>query len=148
MEFETKKKAKKVFELFNGQQVGGKKSNPWYNCIWSMRYLSGINWSDIKDGNSEDNSIKRQKLVSDLNQTKREADVFEKFSKLSKQIEKGSKNKSNKSLTYAQVGSENIVSGKVAKKAKDKQADKSKPKCLKDMPEVLAKLFTGGRVRS
>lgn len=43
IEFASRKKAKWVAEMCNNSPVGGKKSSPYYDCLWSIRYL-GKRW--------------------------------------------------------------------------------------------------------
>lgn len=39
LEYKKKVVAKKVAKMLNGQQVGGKRKNPYYDSIWSIKYL-------------------------------------------------------------------------------------------------------------
>lgn len=39
VEFKKKKVAKRVAQMLNGTQIGGKRKNPFYDCIWSIKYL-------------------------------------------------------------------------------------------------------------
>ncbi|MES1905128.1 MAG: hypothetical protein MHPSP_001721 [Paramarteilia canceri] len=83
-----------------------------------------------------------QQKALDAAQVKREADTFSKYCKLGNSIEYGIKSASKTKLIYPQVGSENIVNGKVKKKSK--KTEKPFVNRLKDNPTALSALFTGG----
>lgn len=39
VEFRKKKIAKKIAEMLNGTQIGGKRRTRFHDCIWSIKYL-------------------------------------------------------------------------------------------------------------
>src|SRR5579859_62188 len=49
VEFQDKKVAKKVAELLNARQIGGKKGGFWYDDIWCIKYLPKFKWHHLTE---------------------------------------------------------------------------------------------------
>jgi ESF2/ABP1 family protein len=49
VEFEDTKVAKKVAELLNARQVGGKKGSFWYEDVWNIQYLPKFKWHHLTE---------------------------------------------------------------------------------------------------
>jgi ESF2/ABP1 family protein len=49
VEFEDKKVAKKVAEMLNAQQIGGKKGSRWYDDLWNIKYLPKFKWHHLTE---------------------------------------------------------------------------------------------------
>uniref|UniRef100_A0A0E0LPE8 RRM domain-containing protein n=1 Tax=Oryza punctata TaxID=4537 RepID=A0A0E0LPE8_ORYPU len=47
IEFSKKSIAKRVANLLNGEQIGGKKRSPFYYDIWNIKYLKKFKWDDL-----------------------------------------------------------------------------------------------------
>ena len=39
IEFKSKRKAKWIAEMLNNTPVGGRKSAPYYDCLWNIKYI-------------------------------------------------------------------------------------------------------------
>ena len=50
VEFMDKKIAKKFVRRYNGEPIGGKKHNPFYEEIWCVKYLSKFKWDHLLEG--------------------------------------------------------------------------------------------------
>ncbi|PKA64820.1 hypothetical protein AXF42_Ash016851 [Apostasia shenzhenica] len=47
VEFTKKKVAKKVANLLNGEQIGGRRRSSFYYDIWNIKYLRKFKWDDL-----------------------------------------------------------------------------------------------------
>ena len=102
--------------------------------------MKGTTWSDIHEQSHHKNLLKIKQKQADLAAVKKEADIFEKFTKLSEGIKHGKKSLNTKIIKYNQSGSENL-----AKRPKvDSIEEKTKIERLRDNPTALKSLFTGG----
>lgn len=50
VEFMEKKIAKKFVRRYNGQPIGGKKRNPFFEELWCVKYLSKFKWDHLLEG--------------------------------------------------------------------------------------------------
>merc|ERR1719414_1140282 len=110
IEFKSSANARHIEKVYNCTKVGGKKTKKWYDDVWSLKYIKGLSWSDIHAETRHKNLIKSKEKQADLSIARREADVFQKFSKLSEDIQKGRKKSDDKVIKYNQFGSDNITS--------------------------------------
>ena len=77
VEFAKKSTAKRVAKSLNGTPVGGKKRHNYYrDDIWCMKYLSGFQWSDLKEDEIHNRKVRRKRLDAEQAQARREADKF------------------------------------------------------------------------
>ena len=49
IEFDNKHVAKQLCNMLNNQPIGGNKRNPYYDCIWNIKYLTGFKWYHLTD---------------------------------------------------------------------------------------------------
>ncbi|KAH8519282.1 hypothetical protein H0E87_000897 [Populus deltoides] len=49
VEFASKSNAKRVANLLNGEQIGGKKRSQFYYDHWNIKYLSKFKWDNLTD---------------------------------------------------------------------------------------------------
>ncbi|KAJ0988896.1 hypothetical protein J5N97_007252 [Dioscorea zingiberensis] len=76
VEFTEKRTAKKVANMLNGEQMGGKKRSAFYYDIWNIRYLSKFSWDDLTSETAEKNHIREQKRALETSAAKRERDFY------------------------------------------------------------------------
>lgn len=76
VEFTKKSVAKRVANMLNGQQMGGRKRSAFYYDIWNVKYLSKIKWDDVTDEIAQRHAVREQKLALELSAAKRERDFY------------------------------------------------------------------------
>ncbi|KAM3376750.1 pre-rRNA-processing protein ESF2 [Capsicum galapagoense] len=76
VEFTKKSVAKRVANMLNGQQIGGRKRSSFYYDIWNVKYLSKIKWDDVTDEIAQRHAVREQKLALELSAAKRERDFY------------------------------------------------------------------------
>ncbi|XP_039123986.1 pre-rRNA-processing protein ESF2 [Dioscorea cayenensis subsp. rotundata] len=76
VEFTEKRAAKKIANMLNGEQIGGKKRSSFYYDIWNIRYLSKFTWDDLTNETAEKNHIREQKRALEASGAKRERDFY------------------------------------------------------------------------
>uniref|UniRef100_M1BLS7 Activator of basal transcription n=2 Tax=Solanum tuberosum TaxID=4113 RepID=M1BLS7_SOLTU len=76
VEFAKKSVAKRVANMLNGQQMGGRKRSSFYYDIWNVKYLSKIKWDDVTDEIAQRHAVREQKLALELSAAKRERDFY------------------------------------------------------------------------
>ncbi|KAG5579152.1 hypothetical protein H5410_049779 [Solanum commersonii] len=76
IEFTKKSVAKRVANMLNGQQMGGRKRSSFYYDIWNVKYLSKIKWDDVTDEIAQRHAVREQKLALELSAAKRERDFY------------------------------------------------------------------------
>ena len=76
MEFKDHRAAKYVAAALNATQVGGKKRNPWYSCIWTIKFLPKFTWTDV----NADRELKRatydSRIRADIAQVKKQTNFY------------------------------------------------------------------------
>lgn len=83
IEFKSKRVAKDVAQMLNGQLVGGRRRSAAYDCMWTMKYLHGFKWDHLMEQLAYERRVEQQRLQTEIVQEKRKADHF------SQQLEKG-----------------------------------------------------------
>ncbi|XP_054712813.1 uncharacterized protein LOC129222340 [Uloborus diversus] len=78
IEFTSKKTAKHVAECLNGVQVGGKKHTPFYDALWSIKYLKKFQWSQLNEKKAYEKARKEQRMRAEIAQVKREVNFYTK----------------------------------------------------------------------
>lgn len=76
VEFAKKSVAKRVADVLNGEQIGGKKRSSFYYDLWNIKYLSKFKWDDLTEEIAYKNAIREQKLALELSAAKRERDFY------------------------------------------------------------------------
>ena len=76
VEFKDHRAAKYVAATLNATQVGGKKRNPWYSCIWTVKFLPNFTWTDV----NADRELKRatfdSRIRADIAQVKKQTNFY------------------------------------------------------------------------
>ncbi|XP_010921853.1 pre-rRNA-processing protein ESF2 isoform X2 [Elaeis guineensis] len=76
VEFTKKSVAKRVANMLNGEQIGGKRRSSFYYDIWNIKYLSKFKWDDLISEIAEKNRVREQKLSLEISAAKRERDFY------------------------------------------------------------------------
>ncbi|KAK7316146.1 hypothetical protein VNO77_34919 [Canavalia gladiata] len=76
VEFTNKSIAKRVANMLNGEQIGGKKRSSFYYDLWNIKYLSKFKWDDLTEELALKKAIREQKLALELSAAKRERDFY------------------------------------------------------------------------
>lgn len=76
VEFSDKRIAKRVANMLNGEQIGGRKRSSFYYDLWNIKYLSKFKWDDLTEETAQDNAVREQKLALEISAAKRERDFY------------------------------------------------------------------------
>ncbi|WVZ66967.1 hypothetical protein U9M48_016117 [Paspalum notatum var. saurae] len=76
IEFAKKSVAKRVANLLNGEQIGGKKRSSFYYDIWNIKYLRKFKWDDLVGEMAEKTHIREQKLTLEIAAAKKQRDHY------------------------------------------------------------------------
>ncbi|XP_068640282.1 pre-rRNA-processing protein ESF2 [Aristolochia californica] len=76
VEFAKKSMAKRVANMLNGEQIGGKKRSSFYYDLWNIKYLSKFKWDDLTEEIANKEAIRKQKLTLELSLAKKERDFY------------------------------------------------------------------------
>ncbi|KAK6280491.1 hypothetical protein POUND7_020758 [Theobroma cacao] len=76
VEFARKGIAKRVANMLNGEQVGGRKRSSFYYDLWNIKYLSKFKWDDLTEEIAYKSAIREQKLALEISAAKRERDFY------------------------------------------------------------------------
>ncbi|KAH7577278.1 hypothetical protein JRO89_XS01G0231000 [Xanthoceras sorbifolium] len=151
VEFTKKGVAKRVANMLNGEQIGGRKRSSFHYDLWNIKYLSKFKWDDLTEEIAYKNAIREQKLALEISAAKRERDFYlskvdqsRALSSIEERIKKKQKVQQESETNYELPGSQLQVK-KVFHKFQQKQpvadnAFQSKPRLSKD---ILAGVFGG-----
>lgn len=76
VEFKSKKIAKEIAAYLNGNSVGGKKRNFFYDDVWNMKYLKGFKWYHLTEKREYERNVRREKLRLEVMQARKEANAY------------------------------------------------------------------------
>ncbi|OIW12235.1 hypothetical protein TanjilG_06024 [Lupinus angustifolius] len=76
VEFTNKSVAKRVANMLNGEQMGGKKRSSFHYDLWNIKYLSKFKWDDLTDELAFKKAVRDQKLALELSAARRERDFY------------------------------------------------------------------------
>jgi len=159
VEFLDKRIAKKVAAILNRNQIGGKRRSPWYEELWSMRYLHRFKWEHLNERLAYERAVHQQRLRTEIAQVKRETNFYiqnvERNERM-KTLEKKGKRvppevDNDRDWTFKQKETEDEVLSKKSKLsntidkagAKQKKKETVKP-CMNQA--FLQSIFSGGLV--
>ncbi|KAG7879239.1 hypothetical protein KL925_003350 [Ogataea polymorpha] len=108
-EFENKNDAKLAAETLNGNKLGGKKGNFYYDDIMNIKYLKGFKWHDLTEAMNREIEIRESKMQSELSQAHKINKNFIKNVETSKMIENIKKRKKNVEPTVQRVYAQRSV---------------------------------------
>uniref|UniRef100_A0A1D1XT81 Pre-rRNA-processing protein esf2 n=1 Tax=Anthurium amnicola TaxID=1678845 RepID=A0A1D1XT81_9ARAE len=72
VEFAKKSVAKRVANMLNGEQIGGRRRSPFYYDIWNIKYLSNFTWGILTEEIAYKKATREQKLALEISAAKRE----------------------------------------------------------------------------
>ncbi|OMO69230.1 pre-rRNA-processing protein ESF2 [Corchorus olitorius] len=76
VEFARKGIAKRVANMLNGEQIGGRKRSSFYYDLWNIKYLSKFKWDDLTEELAYKSAIREQKLALEISAARRERDFY------------------------------------------------------------------------
>ncbi|XP_065864956.1 pre-rRNA-processing protein ESF2 isoform X2 [Euphorbia lathyris] len=76
VEFTNKSTAKRVANMLNGEQIGGRKRSQFYYDIWNIKYLSKFKWDNLTEEIAYKSAAREQKLALEISAAKRERDFY------------------------------------------------------------------------
>uniref|UniRef100_A0A7E4VG68 Activator of basal transcription 1 n=1 Tax=Panagrellus redivivus TaxID=6233 RepID=A0A7E4VG68_PANRE len=77
VEFVSKRKAKFVAQMLNGNMVLGKnRRNRAYDTIWTCKYLHGFKWIHLMEQLVYEKKVEDQRMRAELSKVKRQAEFF------------------------------------------------------------------------
>ncbi|GLH06870.1 Activator of basal transcription 1 [Gryllus bimaculatus] len=149
VEFKSKRVAKEVAQLLNNTQIGGRKKSRFYDYIWTIKYLPRFKWIHLSERLAYEKAVHKQRMRTEINQAKREADYFslnvDKSEKLKKKLGKGQKLVSfddNSQVTIHQRETEDQILEKKKKKNEKTGLHDSGSKNVNERDEFLLSLFS------
>ncbi|PIA51553.1 hypothetical protein AQUCO_01100421v1 [Aquilegia coerulea] len=86
IEFTKKGVAKRVANMLNGEQIGGRKRSSFYYDLWNIKYLSKFKWDDLTAETAHQNAEREQKSALELAAAKRDRDAYRNQVDMSRQI--------------------------------------------------------------
>lgn len=140
VEFKNKRDAKRVALALNNTSVGGKKRNPWYTCIWNIKYLPKFSWTDVNADKELKRATHENRIRTEISQAKKQTNFYSgnvEFSKnldrmKKKKIEKGEQFEGKTFLVTQRKTDEEILAEKRTRKREfhddDSEEKKSKKK--------------------
>lgn len=76
VEFAKKSVAKRVANMLNGEQMGGKKRSAHYYDLWNIKYLRKFKWDNLIEEIAYKNAVREQKLAMEISAAKKERDFY------------------------------------------------------------------------
>ncbi|KAL4183998.1 hypothetical protein AMTRI_Chr11g157820 [Amborella trichopoda] len=76
VEFAKKSVAKRVANMLNGEQIGGKRRSSFYYDLWNIKYLRKFKWDNLTEEIAYKNAVREQKLGLEISAAKRERDFY------------------------------------------------------------------------
>ncbi|GAV84446.1 RRM_6 domain-containing protein [Cephalotus follicularis] len=150
VEFTDKRVAKRVADMLNGEQIGGRKRSQFYYDLWNIKYLIKFKWDDLTGEIAYNNAIREQKFALEVSAAKRERDFYlskvdrsralnfiEERIKKKQKVQQDSGNNSELHVSQLAV---KVNQQFTQKKPVEDKAEQSKPRISKD---VLAGIFGG-----
>ncbi|GFY40756.1 activator of basal transcription 1 [Trichonephila inaurata madagascariensis] len=95
VEFASRKIAKRVAESLNNSQVGGRRNTPYFDALWSIRYLPKFQWSQLHEREAYQKAEARQRMRAEIAQTKREINFYSRAVDMEKRRRKRDKDREN-----------------------------------------------------
>lgn len=145
IEFAKKSVAKRVANLLNGEQIGGKKRSSFYYDIWNIKYLRKFKWDDLVGEIAEKTHIREQKLTLEITTAKKQRDHYLSNVEKSRTLKFIQERRKKKQKTEGTESSD-VFETKIVrpipqqKKPVEETGSKTKSKLSKD---ILAGVFGG-----
>ncbi|KAJ3162023.1 RNA-binding ATPase activator esf2 [Geranomyces michiganensis] len=87
VEFADKSVARAVAAHLNGNTIGGKKRNFYYDDIWNIKYLPRFKWNHLTEQIAYELKVRDQKLKTELSAAKKETKEYVKNVSKAKMVE-------------------------------------------------------------
>ncbi|KAI8590644.1 hypothetical protein BDZ88DRAFT_90948 [Geranomyces variabilis] len=87
VEFADKSVARAVASYLNGNTIGGKKRNFYYDDIWNIKYLPRFKWNHLTEQIAYELKVRDQKLKTELSAAKKETKEYVKNVGRAKMVE-------------------------------------------------------------
>ncbi|XP_008811711.1 pre-rRNA-processing protein ESF2 isoform X2 [Phoenix dactylifera] len=145
VEFTKKSVAKRVANMLNGEQIGGKRRSSFYYDIWNIKYLSKFKWDDLISEIAEKNRVREQKLSLEISAANRERDFYmskvEQSRALKHMQERKKKNQKAEGSESGDMPEPKVIRQFPQNRPVADSSVQSKPRLSKD---ILAGVFSGG----
>uniref|UniRef100_A0A0E0LHC5 Pre-rRNA-processing protein ESF2 n=1 Tax=Oryza punctata TaxID=4537 RepID=A0A0E0LHC5_ORYPU len=142
IEFSKKSVAKRVANLLNDDQIGGKKKSPFYYDIWNINYLKKFKWDDLVGEIAEKTHTREQNLNLEIAAEKKQRDHYlsnvEKSRTLRHIQERRKKKQKTEGTEFNVVREEKIARSIPQKKPVEDTDAKTKPKLPKDILAIVS----------
>lgn len=76
VEFVSKNEAKIAAEVLNGNIIGGKKGNFYYDDLWNLKFLKGVKWAHLDEQLRNENAERVSRLREEVRRTRTENKRF------------------------------------------------------------------------
>uniref|UniRef100_A0A2P2HZ11 Activator of basal transcription 1 n=2 Tax=Hirondellea gigas TaxID=1518452 RepID=A0A2P2HZ11_9CRUS len=89
VEFLSKRNAKWAAEMLNNSIVGGKKKSPYYDCLWSVKYIGkGFKWAQLRRRIEHEKEIHKRKMTNEIRIVTEETDQYTRAAEIAERLEK------------------------------------------------------------
>lgn len=136
VEYIQKKVAKRVAQMLNGTQVGGKKKTAYHDAVWTMKYLHRFKWNHLTEHMNHEKSQKDQRLRFEVTRAKRDAEFYVEQARLSKRHKKNDSSGGDDLM----AGRESFYEKRQRISDEKIRRDKGDTQRLED--EILTRIFT------
>ncbi|KAJ1557893.1 RNA-binding ATPase activator esf2 [Nowakowskiella sp. JEL0078] len=72
VEFFDKSEAKAIAKMLNGQPIGGKKRDRYYDDLWTLKYLPKFKWNNLNEQIAYERAVREHRLRTEMQQAQRE----------------------------------------------------------------------------
>lgn len=76
VEFKDKKRAKALAEYLNTRPMGGKRTSPYHDELWSIKYLHKFKWHNLTEHMAHEKQARKQRLRAEIAQSNRENKTY------------------------------------------------------------------------
>lgn len=76
VEFKDKKQARALAEHLNTRPMGGKRSSPFHDEMWSIKYLPKFKWHNLTEHMAHEKQARKQRLRNEIAQSNRENKTY------------------------------------------------------------------------
>ncbi|GAN07310.1 u3 snoRNP-associated protein Esf2 [Mucor ambiguus] len=76
VEFKDKKRAKALAEYLNTRPMGGKRTSPYHDELWSIKYLNKFKWHNLTEHMAHEKQARKQRLRNEIAQANRENKTY------------------------------------------------------------------------
>ncbi|KAI3936243.1 hypothetical protein MKW92_037917 [Papaver armeniacum] len=126
VEFTNKRVAKRVADMLNGEQMGGRKKSSFFYDIWNIKYLSKFKWEDLTEEIAYKHALQTQKAAMVISAAKKEKNFYvERVDKSRGLI--AIEERMKKKQKVQKQGSEN---------GSERQVDQQEPKIIREFPQT------------